>query len=94
MEETFNLIKTTFTEGIAIIEKAMVRNKFKLWIYANYLLPSKHFMLTIHVLTDTQLKLLDTLTDKSIKKWSGLPPSATNAVIHLYVGLGIKSISE
>ena len=93
-EETFNLIKTTFTEGIANIEKAMVRNEFKLWIYANYLLPSKRFMLTIHVLTDTQLKLLDTLTDKSIKKWSGLPPSATNALIHMSVGLGIKSISE
>ena len=46
------------------------------------------------MLTDTQLKLLDTLTDKSIKKWSGLPPSATNALTQMSVGLGIKSISE
>ena len=30
-EATFNLIKDTFTEGIASIEKAMVKNKFKLW---------------------------------------------------------------
>ena len=93
-EETFTLIKNTFTEGIRNIENAMVRNEFKLWIYSNYLLPSKHFMLTIHVLTDTQLKTLNTLTDKSIKKWSGLPPSATNALIHMNQGLGIKSISE
>ena len=51
-------------------------------------------MLTIHVLTQTHLKLLDTLTDKAIKKWSGLPPSATNALIHMQEGLDIKSISE
>ena len=93
-EETYTLIKNTFTEGIERIEKAMVRNEFKLWIYSNYLLPSKRFLLTIHVLTDTQLKMLDTLTDKAIKKWAGLPPSATNALIHLPIGLGVKSISE
>ena len=69
-------------------------NEFKLWIYKNYLLPSKCFILTIHVLTDTHLKLLDTLTDKAIKKWSGLPPSATNALIHMQEGLDMKSISE
>ena len=40
-EETFNLIKNTFLEGIGNIDKAMVRNEFKLWIYSNYLLPSK-----------------------------------------------------
>ena len=93
-EETFNLIKKTFLEGIENIEKAMVMNEFKLWMYKHYLLPSKRFMLTIHVLTDTHLKLLDTLTDKAIKKWSGLPPSATNALIHMEEGLDIKSISE
>ncbi len=46
------------------------------------------------MLTDTHLKLLDTLTDKAIKKWSGLPPSATNALIHMPEGLGVKIISE
>ena len=51
-------------------------------------------MLTIHVLTETHLKLLNTLTDKAIKRWSGLPPSATNALIHMQEGLGVKSISE
>ena len=88
------MIKNTFLEDIENINNAMVRNEFKLWIYKNYLLPSKRFMLTIHVLTDTHLKLLDTLTDKAIKKWSGLPPSATNALIHMQEGLHVKSISE
>ena len=81
-------------QGIANIDKAMVRNEFKLWIYSNYLLPSKRFMLTIHVLTETHLKLLNTLTDKAIKRWAGLPPSATNALLHMQEGLGVKSISE
>ena len=93
-EETFNLVKDTFKEGIDNIDKAMVRNEFKPWMYVNYLLPSKRFLLTIHTLTDTHLKLLDTLTDKAIKRWSGLPPSATNALIHMQQGLGVKSISE
>ena len=93
-EETFNLITDIFVKGIANIDKAMVRNEFKLLIYSNYLLPSKRFMLTIHVLTETHLKLLNTLTDKAIKRWSGLPPRATNALIRMQEGLGVKSISE
>ena len=81
-------------KGIANIEKAMVRNEYKLWIYSQYFLPSKHFLLTIYTLTDSQLKLLDTLTDKSVKNWAGLPPSATNAILHMKEGLNFKSISE
>ena len=73
-EETYNLVKEAFVTGIENIGKAMVRNEFKLWMYSNYLLPSKRFLLTIHTLTDTQLKSLDTLTDKAIKSWAGLPP--------------------
>ena len=42
-EETFNYIKDTLQKGIDNIEKAMVRNEFKLWIYAKYFLPSKLF---------------------------------------------------
>ena len=72
----------------------MLRNEYKLWMYSKYLVPSKLFLLTIHTLTDTHLKLLDTLTDKSVKKWSGLPPSATNAISHMKEGLNFKSISE
>ena len=40
-QETFNYIKDICVEGIKNIEKAMVRNEFKLWIYSNYFLPSK-----------------------------------------------------
>jgi hypothetical protein len=57
-EETFTHIKDIFTKGIENIDKALARNEFKLWIYANYLLPSKWFLLTVHTLTQTQLKHL------------------------------------
>ena len=93
-EETFNLIKDTFKEAMDNIENSSVRNEYKLWIYSSYLLPSKRFLLTVHTLTDTQLRKLDVFTDKYIKKWAGLPPSATNAVIHMREGLNFKSISE
>ena len=63
-------------------------------MYSNYLLPSKRFLLTVHSLTSTSLEKLDRLTDKFVKKWAGLPPSATNALIHMPVGMGIQSISE
>ena len=58
-----------------------------IWIYKNYFLPANRFLLTIHDITDTHLKKLDTFTDKYVKKWAGLPLCATNAIIHLKTGL-------
>ena len=63
-------------------------------MYSNYLLPSKRFILTVHNLTTTSLEKLDRLTDKYVKQWAGLPPSATNALLHMHIGMDIKSISE
>ena len=34
------------------------------------------------------------MTDKALKKWIGVPRSATNVVIHMKQTLGIKSISQ
>ena len=48
----------------------------------------------MHTLTQTQLKTLDTLTDKAIKTGVGVPKSATNAVIHMKQALDIKTISQ
>ena len=46
----------------------------------------------MHTISQNHLKKLDTFTDK-VKKWSGLPPCATNAALHLKPGLDITSIS-
>ena len=93
-EETYNHIREIFKEAMENIDNCSVRNEYKLWIYTNYLLPSKRFLLTVHNLTDTQLNKLDVFSDKYIKKWAGLPLCATNAVIHLTAGMNIKAISE
>jgi hypothetical protein len=85
-EETFNHIKEAFKTAMENIKKAMVRNEYKLWMYKEYLFPSKRFLLTVQNLTKTQLK--------HIKKWSGLPKGATNALIHMKEGMDIKSIGE
>ena len=63
-EDTNKLIKGILTEGIDNINKAVIGNEYKLWIYKNYFLPSKRFILTVHTLTKTHLKKLDTITDK------------------------------
>ena len=90
--DTFDYVKNVFKEALENIDKCAVRNEYKLWIYSNYLQPSKRFLLTIHNLNQTNLKNLDTFTDKFIKKWVGLPSCATNAIIHLQAGMNIKSI--
>ena len=50
--------------------------------------------LTVHNLTTTHLKTLDKFVDQYTKKWSGVPKSATNKLIHLSEGLDIPSISK
>ena len=59
----------------------------------HYLLPSKRFLLTVHTLPITHLKTLDTFVDKFTKKWSGVPKSATNVILHSEQGLDIPTIS-
>ena len=76
------------------IDSVKNRNEHKMWIYKNYFLPSQRFNLTVYDLTKTGLQKLDTLTSKYMKKWSGLPPCATNSIFHLRTGLEIKSISS
>ena len=92
-EETFTLVRDTLKEALANIDASLIRPEYKLWILKNYLIPSKRFLLTVHTLTQTHLKQLDTFVDKHTKKWAGLPKSATNAVIHLEEALDIPAIS-
>jgi hypothetical protein len=60
----------------------MVRNEYKLWMYKEYLLPSKCFLLTVHNLTKTQLKTLDTLTESILRNGQGSPKVQ---LMHLYI---------
>ena len=93
-KETLNFLKETFTTKLDNIEKTLVRNEYKLWIYVHYFLPSIRFLLTVYTITSTDLNTLDRLTHKYMKKWSGLPQCATNSIFHSKHSLNIQSISS
>ena len=42
--------------------------------------------------TQTHVKQLDAFSQVYLKRWAGLPPSATNLVLHMKQGLDISSI--
>ena len=92
--ETFEYIHNILSTKLQNLEKISNRNEHKLWIYKNYLIPSIRFLLTVHDLPKQNLRKLDTFTDKFLKKWCGLPPSATNAILHMKTGMDIPSITE
>ena len=91
-KDTFIYLKTELLTKLENIEKSAVRNEFKLWIYKHYFLPSVRFILTVHDLTKTDQTKLDALCTKYVKKWTGLPPCATNSIVHMKTGLDIMSI--
>ena len=57
-------------------------------------MPSLRFHLTVNDLSATHLKNINSLTDRFLKKWSGLPHPATLAFLHMKSGLNIKSIYD
>jgi hypothetical protein len=57
--EVYEYIKQKLTEGLNNIDKALVRNEFKLRVYAEYFLPSFRFHLTVNDMSQTHLQNLD-----------------------------------
>ena len=78
-DDVYQYIRDIITSGIENIENAFVRDEYKLKMYAIYFLPSIRYHLTVNEVTDTHLKSLDALTNRFLKKWSGLARPA----IHL-----------
>ena len=91
-QNTYDHIRDTFKKKLDNIEKLSIRNEQKMWIYQNYFLPSVRFLLTVHELTQTHVRQLDAFTHVYMKSWAGVPPSTTNLVFHMKVGLDIPSI--
>ena len=91
-QNTFDHIRNRLKEKLDNIENLMIRNEQKMWIYQNYFLPSIRFLLTVHEMTQTHVKQLDAFSHVYLKRWAGLPPSATNLVLHMKQGLDISSI--
>ena len=76
------------------IDGLLVRNEYKIRIYAEYFLGSLRFLFSVHDLNKTQLKSLDTLSHRYLKQWLGLPRGATWALVHDVHGLNIKSFEH
>ena len=55
-------------------------------------MPSIRFLLTLHELIHRHVKQIDAFSHVYLKRWAGLPPSATNLVLHMKQGLDISSI--
>ena len=67
-DDKYQYVKSMIEVGVTNIDKALVRNEFKLKVFADYFLPSLRFHLTVNELTDTHLKLLDALCNRYLKK--------------------------
>ncbi len=92
--EIFSFIKESIAETLENIEKSLIREEYKISIYTRYVIPALRFKLTVHDITNTNLKVLDNMVDKQLKSWLHIPPSGTRAILHCKEGLDIKSISH
>ena len=87
-------MRDKISEGLDRIDKSLIRNEFNMRIYADYFLPCLRFHLTVNDMCSSHLTELDSLANRFLKKWSGLPHPATLAFLYLPNGLAIKKISD
>ena len=93
--EGFTFIHNKLESMLKNIESTNIRPEFKVRIYTQYAMSSIRFALTLHDLTSTQRKSLDSLTTRYLKSWLGMPRcGATSAIIYSSVGLNIQSMSH
>ena len=80
--EGFTFIHNKLESMLKNIESTNIRPEFKVRIYTQYAMSSIRFALTVHHLTSTQRKSLDSLTICYLKSWLGMPKcGATSAII-------------
>ena len=89
-----SVIKDRVSDQLKNIDDLLVRNEYKARIYIDYFLGSLRFILSVHDLHISQLKALDDLTHRYLKKWLGLPQCASWALVHDAHGMNVKSISQ
>jgi len=93
-KEKSEYLSKIISEKLGNIDNTSIRSEYKLAIYTRYLVPSLRFLLTVHTLTKTTLDHLDSLTERHLKKWAGLPQCATRVVLHYKKALSIPTISD
>ena len=88
------VIKERVGEGLKRIGDLLVRNEYKVRIYAEYFLGSLRFLLSVHDLNKGQIKSLEDVSHAYVKDWLGLPQCASWAIVHDVHGLNIKSFDH
>ena len=63
-----NIIKERVGDQLKNIDSLLVRNEYMVRIYSEYFLGSYCFLFSVHNLGKTQIKALDDLTHKYLKK--------------------------
>ena len=92
--EVFKYVYDGIESSLINIDESNIRPEYKLKIFSMYLLSAIRFKLSVHDITNSNLKKLDALCDRYCKTWLSMPRSATPAILHSNVGLNIKSISQ
>ena len=87
-----DILRDKISDQLKNVDDLLVRNEYKVKIYAQYLLNSNRFLFSIHDLTSSQIDSLESLTHRYLKRWLGIPKGATWALVHDSHGLDIKSI--
>ena len=87
-------VRDHFVTRLDRIDNLLVRGEFKLKVYTNYLLPSCRFLLTVHDITKTHLLALDSTVHRYLKKWIGLPRSASPGFFHIPLLTDVKSVYQ
>jgi hypothetical protein len=88
------LIKEKMECGLENIDKRLVCNERKVRIYKEYFLPSNCFILSIYDLTKTDLGKLDSLPNRYLKSWLGMPQGGSFIPVHSGLGMDVKNVSH
>ena len=70
-----------------------IRGEYKLWLYRNYIISLLRFHLSVDAVTKGAVTKMENMATCYLKKWLGLPRSATRAVLY-YPGMCCPSISQ
>ena len=92
--DIFNYLYQMIETSLENVASSLIRNEYKLKIYIRYFLPSLRYHLTVNDMCSSHLSQLDALTNRYLKKWSGIPHPGTLAFLHMPNGLNISTITD
>ena len=80
--------------GVENIDSLLIRNEYKVRVYSEYFLGANRFIFSIHDLNLSQLRRMEELTHRYLKRWFGMPQSGSWAMVHDRHGMAVKSVTH